>query len=616
MHPSVVLAWLTDVCASLPSPSSPSSPSPESTGSIGPPPSPPSSSPDQPPPPPSRARYPRRRRSPPTRQTQNRQPRKKTNHLPAAVETFDPIAHQGQAARMPPRRRSPRKKVVAVEEGRADEPLRLDGVSAALDTLDEPPNTHGLPDRSHDDDHDDDDDVVPTKIARPHASAAAAAAAATASTNTTSRSQSIFSNKFSQSVFFEPPTTDAPTSRRSAVTASTRARSHSPIKQANDLMKLDIPVYWREVSYEELERTMEDRGSGGLLKSINSIHRKGYLPLELRDILDRKLGLDDGDDRLYAKTPPAPVSESQLRNARFVAGTLSRSMSTSSSSSSASPQQAGGGLDPDTSLLSLIHLQSLLSEFEVLGTIVAKTQEYNRVPRAEASWNERIHSRMLDLATSHTPGVAVENVTRANIAKDFLPPTSARHTPLPAGSKLIDYAMVLKPSPADGDEESRRNNDDGRKKLSIERIVRFVDMLDYPSFNQSSYSPLCNMPSGIFIETKVNRQKATEGMGQLGMWLASWYGRVSEFPKSSGHDNDGGLPPPVLPILLVDAGAWWLYFAFDAGSHYDVCGRVGIGSTDSLDNAYRLLAVLRVLAKWMETDFMAWVEACLQRVGV
>ncbi|RWA09180.1 hypothetical protein EKO27_g5926 [Xylaria grammica] len=610
MHASVVLAWLTDVCASLPSPSSPSSPSPESTGSIGPPPSPPPS--------PSRARYPRRRQPPPppTRQNQNRQPRKKTNHLPAAVETFDPIPHQGQAARMPPRRRSPRKKVVAAEGGRADEPLRLDGVSAALDTLDDPPNTHpsppndgqgrnrlhGLPDRSHDDDNG--DDVVPSKIARPLAAAAA-------STNTTSRSQSIFSNKLSQSVFFEPPTTtDAPTSWRSAVTASTRARSHSPIKQASDLMKLDIPVYWRDISNEELQRRMEHRGSAGLLKSINSVLRKGYLPLELRDILDPKFGLDDGDDRLYAKTPSAPVSESQLRQAKFVAGTMSRL-------SSASPQQAGGGPDLDTSLLSLIHLQSLLSELEVLGTIVATTEEYSRVPRAEASWNERIHGRMLDLAASHTPSVGVENVTRANIAKDFLPPTSARHTPLPAGSKLIDYAMVLKPSPAFADEESRENKDNtGRKKLSIERIVHFVDMLDYPSFNQSSYSPLCSMPSGVFIETKVNTQKSTEAKSQLGMWLASWYGRVSEFPESRGHDDDGGLRPPVLPILLVEAGVWGLYFAFDAGSHYDVCGRVSIGSTHSLEDAYRLLAVLRVLAKWMETDFLAWVEACFQRTGV
>ncbi|KAI1147239.1 hypothetical protein F4825DRAFT_455672 [Nemania diffusa] len=122
------------------------------------------------------------------------------------------------------------------------------------------------------------------------------------------------------------------------------------------------------------------------------------------------------------------------------------------------------------------------------------------------------------------------------------------------------------------------------------------------------------MPSGIFIETKVNTQKSTEAKAQLGMWLASWYGRVSEFPHVT--DQDEPLPPPVLPVLLVEAGSWELYFAFDAGSHYDVSGRVSIRSTHSLDEAYRLPAVLRILAKWVETDFLAWVEACLRRAGI
>ncbi|KAI0426627.1 hypothetical protein F5Y09DRAFT_58062 [Xylaria sp. FL1042] len=591
MDATMVLAWLTDVCSSSPSPS------------IGSPPSPSPSSP----PPPSRGRYQRRR---PLQTRQNRQPQKKRNHFPAAVKTFDPITHQDRAAGMPPRRRSPRKKGIAVEDP-ADEPLRLDRMSAALDKLDDPPNTHLNPqndgegrdclhrpaDRSH-------DDNVPTTIAPPYAAA---------STNRTSRSRSLFSHRLSQATFSEPSNTDAPTSLRSAVTGSSRARSQSPIKQANDLMKLDIPVYWRDISLVELHRRLDDRRSAGLLKSINSVLRKGYLPMELRDTLDLELGLDDGDDILYAKTPSLPISESQLRRAKFLAGTMSRSLS-------ASPQQAGGSPDLNKSLSSFNHLQSLLSELEVLGTIVATTQDYSTVPRAEASWNERIHGRMLDLAVSHTPSVGVENVTRANIAKDFLPPTSARHMSLPAGSKLIDYAMVVKPSPTFGDEESDENNDDGSKKLSLERIVYFVDMLDYPSFNQSSYSPLCSMPSGIFIETKVNTQKSTEAKAQLGMWLASWYGRVSEFPNIRDHDNNNNnnnvLPPPVLPILLVEAGSWELYFAFDAGSHYDVCGRVSIGSTHSLDEAYRLLAVLRILAKWMETDFLAWVEECLRRAGV
>lgn len=220
----------------------------------------------------------------------------------------------------------------------------------------------------------------------------------------------------------------------------------------------------------ELNRRLNDHRSAGLLKSIKRVFRKGYLPLELRDVLGPELGLDgdDGDDDdgiLYAKTPSAPISEAQIRQARF----LARAMPELSSGSS----QQGEG-----SLSALVHLQPLLSELEALETIVAATKDYGTVPRAEPSWNERIHRRMLELAVSHTPSVAVENVTRANIAKDFLPPTSARHVSLPAASKLIDYAMVLKPLPTLRDEDRRAS-----KKLSLERVVYFVDMLDYPSFN-------------------------------------------------------------------------------------------------------------------------------------
>ncbi|KAI0965885.1 hypothetical protein F4678DRAFT_476297 [Xylaria arbuscula] len=376
---------------------------------------------------------------------------------------------------------------------------------------------------------------------------------------------------------------------RSGATGLSRARSQSPIKQANDLVKLDIPVYWRDVSPVELNRRLDDGGSASLLKSIKGVLRKGYLPLELRNILDPELGLDgdDGDDILYAKTPSAPISEAQLRQASFLARTMP-------------DLSSGPAQQVESRLSSLVHLQSLLSELEALETIVATTKDYSTVPRAEPSWNESIHSRMLTLAVSHTPSVGIENVTRANIAKDFLPPTSARHVSLPAGSKLIDYAMVLQPSLTLGSGNGDKDHE-GNNKLSLERVIYFVDKLDYSSFNQSSYSPLCHMPSGIFIETK------------LGMWLASWYGRVSEFPNLTGHDK---LLPPILPILLIEAGSWELYFAFDAGSHYDVCGRVSIGSTGSLDDAYRLLAVLRILAKWMETDFLTWVEGCLQRAGV
>ncbi|KAI1757180.1 hypothetical protein F4782DRAFT_217684 [Xylaria castorea] len=145
------------------------------------------------------------------------------------------------------------------------------------------------------------------------------------------------------------------------------------------------------------------------------------------------------------------------------------------------------------------------------------------------------------------------------------------------------------------------------------RIVRFMDELKFRGFNQSTYYPLRMMPSGVFINAKAD-QKSDEARVQLGLWLASWFGRVSEFPYL-GERNDV-LPPPVIPILIVESMSWQLWFAFDTPSQYEVCGPVKIGDTYELESAYRLLAVLRISAHWMATGFLEWVDDCLKQAVV
>ncbi|KAI0406669.1 hypothetical protein F4802DRAFT_557049 [Xylaria palmicola] len=421
----------------------------------------------------------------------------------------------------------------------------------------------------------------------------------------TTRSRSMLSYSLAQGTaptsFPRSPTR----SSKSSVTGSSCNRSTSPMKQANDLAKLDKPVYVNiNISKPELQSKMQQHGSGDLLKKIHTILRKGYLPIELRDILDAELIIDDDDDTLYAKRPPSPITDTRswLDSAKLLISTTFKSLLSSSQSDKSKTREF---------LPTFLHLQSLISELDTLRRIVSTTKEYTKVIRAEASWNEQVHGRMLELAVLHIPGVGVENITRANIAKEFLPPMSDHQKFSSPGSKLIDYAMVLQPldSPSAGSDR----NSDSNKRLALSRIRSFLDMLVYPSFNQSSYAPLCDMPSGIFIETKINSQKSSEAIAQLGIWLSSWYSRVSEFPRS---DESKRLASPVLPILQVASASWDLWFAFDMDSYYEICGPINIASTDELIDAYRLLGVLRILANWMATDFYDWVDRCLKEAGV
>ncbi|KAI1278167.1 hypothetical protein F5Y07DRAFT_68015 [Xylaria sp. FL0933] len=547
MHPIVVSAWVDDIRSNLPLP-------PEDQEVVWP--------------------LPRLVPNWYLRQLRELERQQQQSHPFAAAEL-----HPDQKVKMPPRR-SPRKKSEENSQGRS---LQLDDVRVAISEINhsglpannESENVSGPTDHSCDEVDDEDPDMTP----RPPRH----------STVETSRSTSTFSRRLPQltsSTSLPPSQAHSPTRQSRSTTISNRTRSKSPIKHAYDLLKLEKKVRWLELPEDELQGRIQNSQLASLFDSTTSVLEMGYLPMELRDILEVELGRGNKHDDLYAKRPVRPNTESQLREARVLIHAACSNI--------------------DRSLPEFLHLKSLLSELEILRSTVAATKAHLKIARTEASWNEKVHHPMLNLAILHTPAVGIENVTRATIAKEFLPQTSTRLRPRSPDSKLIDYAMVLKP------EEPVKPLQPGQ--LDLDRVVNFLDELELQCFNQSNYDPLIDMPSGVFIETKVKGQKLDEAKTQLGMWLASWYGRISQFPCLS--DEEDALPSPVIPVLIVESEIWNLYFAFDTTSQYEVCGPIKIGSTDELDGAYRVLAVLRIIAQWMATDFLDWVEQCLDRAGV
>ncbi|KAJ8131075.1 hypothetical protein O1611_g2557 [Lasiodiplodia mahajangana] len=250
-----------------------------------------------------------------------------------------------------------------------------------------------------------------------------------------------------------------------------------------------------------------------------------------------------------------------------------------------------------------MQLVSLESERRELRGIVRRSKEFLKEPRAEPAWNDAVHHPLLELAVRHSTDVAVENVTRANVAKPFIPPANG-HVQLPLNGKMIDYALVLHPP----------GNNDGQDKGLSERISRFVDQLSPRTFNQSTYGPLNLSPAGIFIKTKADLESRPEGHVQLGIWLASWFLRIELFPQPPSTSpelqqrQEGSAVPPVLPVLIVVADTWELWFALRKETDFEVCGPLEIGRTRNTEECYRLLAALRVLVDWMSSDFREWVE--------
>ncbi|KAI1121445.1 hypothetical protein F5Y10DRAFT_256320 [Nemania abortiva] len=407
----------------------------------------------------------------------------------------------------------------------------------------------------------------------------------------------------SESAHSLPPSATSTTDNGSELT---RARSTSPVKRPDDLRKLQRPVRWKRLDKAGLRVWMKSRNTLPLLNKVQESLRKRYIPVQLRKLLENHLDTPDDDDLYYEHDLDDESyghSDDPQHNSEETPLCLFR------------PFVSGDDDDSDESssrLDSLMQLVALESERRELQAIVTRSNQFQGDPHAEPAWNDAVHYPLLELAVRHSADVAVENVTRANIARPFIPPANG-YVQLPLNGKMIDYTLVLRP-PSNFMGTVAADDDDRDDDL-CERISRFVDQLSPRTFNQSTYSPLSLCPAGVFVETKVEMKKYPEGQVQLGIWLASWFLRIEQFPPppagpGQGQQRDREVPP-VLPVLIVVANSWELWFASQAATDFEVCGPLNIGSTLSIEDCYRLLAALRVLVSWMSTDFRKWVESAV-----
>lgn len=440
-----------------------------------------------------------------------------------------------------------------------------------------------------------------------------------------------------------------PSTRSKSSATSSQSRPSSPVKRALDLQMLSKPVYWsHSTDFKEIQTSLKAFPDVlGIFNEARRIagHGLQYLPVELKSELQDILAIDPDLDICFASERPV----AQLtRASRCRAAMVHRAVSSTPPT--------------ESQLRQIAHVDHLATEMQTLHELADLTNEFKTVPRSEAAWNSGIHEPILRLAVKSCKlededqdhGLScwaeAENITRAGVAKPFLPtadhtivtstvslaPSSSSsamsvevsgtgigtgegHLPSTTGpsardkdlqitaGKMIDFAIVLRPPPPAVTPDSGDS--------LIRSLYRLVKSLPQGTnfFNQSTYEPLVFSPSGVFIETKIDSRQYAEAQNQLGIWLASWFGRIraiQEHVAESRRDPPGPiLRTPCIPVLLVVADAWQLWFAVDGESRIDVLGPVNCGGTSTLDDAYRLFAVLRRLVKWVgKGGFRTWVE--------
>ncbi|KLU90453.1 hypothetical protein MAPG_10307 [Magnaporthiopsis poae ATCC 64411] len=280
-------------------------------------------------------------------------------------------------------------------------------------------------------------------------------------------------------------------------------------------------------------------------------------------------------------------------------------------------QAIGGRMFPDsffaTAVVEPEGTRSAEEDLQELLEIQAQALEASVSKASEAAWNLDVHGPMLKLATRGS-GVRRLLVTTATVSPEWLPLMRGVEAAAPqsvsfsagsvsgpcyggegdvtvAGARMVDFALVLQVA-----------------STPLEApIYQAVYRTGYgvQPINHSAYTPLLNRPIGVSIETKNTGRNLETAQVRLSLWAVAWLRRMEAL-------GNGARVPLAMPVIQVVGHIWKLSFVCDLGEHYETFeDGIAIGSTDSLVQLYKLLAVLRILIRWMDTEFRATIAAIL-----
>ncbi|KAG8673923.1 hypothetical protein FPOAC1_007242 [Fusarium poae] len=239
------------------------------------------------------------------------------------------------------------------------------------------------------------------------------------------------------------------------------------------------------------------------------------------------------------------------------------------------------------------HNKNKTSEYERELAVLKEIREeaVNRQDQqaSEAAWNLEVHGPLLKLALEQISTVQREIITTASISKPFVPDTKFDSYYDMSKSKMIDWGITAIPSASTA--------------AHIDRILDSLPITE-KSINQTTYGPVVKNPIAVSIEIKTASGSLEEARAQLGLWIAAWHKRMSLLKQCDEQII-------TLPLITVMEHEWKLMFAVDRGDSIDIFEDIGIGNTRDLSDLYRILAVLKELGAWMQTEYLAWLDRWL-----
>lgn len=220
--------------------------------------------------------------------------------------------------------------------------------------------------------------------------------------------------------------------------------------------------------------------------------------------------------------------------------------------------------------------------------------------------------------------------------------------------KIVDFVIFLEPA-----------------SLAADVIAECIDFDE--SINHTTHEGLQHRPIAVSIETKTESRPPGEAKEQLGVWIAAQVARIELLLNKTALESDSAppqrspppppapnrtrakraknkfvrvdqqkvpqqrdvrpkpaLPPPppsllsdiVFPLIQIQAKEWKLYFARIAPhrsmnpltlphAHIEIFGELRLGESSSIIGVYQLLKSLRVLKRWIDTEYRTWWDRVL-----
>ncbi|GKU11075.1 hypothetical protein FLAG1_12089 [Fusarium langsethiae] len=230
--------------------------------------------------------------------------------------------------------------------------------------------------------------------------------------------------------------------------------------------------------------------------------------------------------------------------------------------------------------------QTELAALEKIRDETVKIQTYQA---SEAEWNLEVHGPLLELALRQLPLVQRNIITTASISKPFVPDTRIDSYYDTSKSKMIDFGLTATPS-----------------EHTAAHLAGILDTLPVTerTVNQTTYGSVTKNPIAVSIEIKTSSGSLEEANAQLGLWIAAWHKRMNLLKQC--HEDI-----ITLPLIIVMEHEWKLLFAVDQGDSIDIFRDICIGDTRDLSNLYTIIAVLKELGEWIQTDYLAWLDRWL-----